>query len=44
MIKFGGMKKWMLVALCLLIVTGAACRSPSGDREYIPGRGWEPVR
>jgi hypothetical protein len=39
------MKKWLMLALCALIFGGAVgCRSASGDREYIPGRGWQPVR
>jgi hypothetical protein len=39
------MKKWGMVLLCALILGGAiGCRSDSGSREYVPGRGWQPVR
>ena len=39
------MKNWLMLALCaLILVTTTACRSTSGSREYIPGRGWVPNR
>jgi hypothetical protein len=37
------MNKWLMVALCALILTGVACQSNSGSREYVPGRGWTPT-
>lgn len=40
-IHLNGMTKWMLLALCAMILTLTACKSPSGSREYIPGRGWK---
>jgi hypothetical protein len=35
------MTKWTILALCALILTATACKSPSGSRQYIPGQGWK---
>jgi hypothetical protein len=32
----------LVVAATLLAVTG--CKSPSGAREYVPGKGWVPLK
>ncbi len=31
---------WLLVAV---LVAASGCRSDSGSREYIPGKGWRPT-
>jgi len=33
----------IVLAIALAVATGACTSSPRGDREFIPGRGWEPV-
>jgi hypothetical protein len=41
------MKKPLLLLLLafVLAATFTACKSsPRGDREFIPGQGWEPVK
>lgn len=34
----------MMLLACLLVGVGAGCKTKRGDREYIPGQGWKPVR
>jgi hypothetical protein len=36
------MSKLCLILLMLAIMVGAGCRSSSGSRDYIPGKGWVP--
>lgn len=33
-----------LLALALATLTSACTTEPRGDREFIPGQGWEPVQ
>jgi hypothetical protein len=33
----------ILVAASLAVLASACTTEPRGDREFIPGRGWEPV-
>lgn len=33
----------VLLLLALALAGGAGCKSPSGDQEFIPGKGWQPV-
>lgn len=39
------MSKICLILLALALILGAAtgCKTESGSREYIPGKGWVPV-
>lgn len=32
-----------LLALALATLTSACTTEPRGDREFIPGKGWQPV-
>ncbi len=34
-------KKLLIVALGALLIVMAGCKSKSGSREYIPGKGWK---
>jgi hypothetical protein len=34
---------WILLLACMAIL-GTGCKSDSGSREYIPGKGWKPTR
>jgi len=37
------MKCWILLLLLLAVLLApTGCRSPSGSREFIPGKGWVP--
>ncbi len=36
------MKSWLLLLLVAVVLVSAGCRSPSGSREFIPGKGWVP--
>ena len=36
------MGKYILVIVMALILAGAGCKTKSGSREYIPGKGWVP--
>jgi hypothetical protein len=39
------MTRVYLLLLLLAVVAGGCCgNKPSGDREFIPGKGWMPVR
>jgi hypothetical protein len=41
--KFGRALKLCLVLLAVMIVAGAGCKTSSGSREFIPGKGWRPT-
>lgn len=32
----------MLLVLAAALIVASGCSSPSGSREYIPGKGWVP--
>jgi hypothetical protein len=34
---------WTVVAAVLLLAGATGCKSSSGSREFIPGKGWRPV-
>jgi hypothetical protein len=36
------MSKIMMILALILMVGAAGCKSSSGSREYIPGKGWVP--
>jgi hypothetical protein len=36
------MKMVLLLFLAAVLVAGAGCKSSSGSREFIPGKGWVP--
>ncbi|HON06901.1 MAG TPA: hypothetical protein PLW02_02245 [Verrucomicrobiota bacterium] len=40
------MKKLIIVLLLFALVAGIStgCKSSSGSREFIPGKGWVPVK
>ena len=35
-------KLCVLIVLLATLVIGAGCKTHSGSREYIPGKGWVP--
>jgi hypothetical protein len=35
-------KLCILIVLLAALVIGAGCKTHSGNREYIPGKGWVP--
>jgi hypothetical protein len=36
------MSKFALLLVLIVALVGAGCASPSGSREFIPGKGWVP--
>ena len=34
----------LILSLLTTLMLATACKSSRGDREFIPGRGWVPVR
>jgi hypothetical protein len=34
---------WLLLLIAVLAFSGTACSTNKGAREFIPGKGWEPV-
>jgi len=36
------MKKVIFVLALVAMLAAAGCKTPSGSREYIPGKGWVP--
>ena len=42
-ITIGGMKKFLLLILLVTAsLMASGCKSHSGSREFIPGKGWVP--
>ncbi len=37
------MSKIVLILLVTGLLVAAGCKSPSGNREYRPGKGWAPI-
>jgi hypothetical protein len=42
LVYFGGMKKVIFVLALVAVLAAAGCKTHSGSREYIPGKGWVP--
>lgn len=38
------MKSVLLIVLTLSMLALTGCKSPSGAREFIPGKGWVPLK
>jgi hypothetical protein len=36
------MAKYLVLLLVAAVLVGAGCKTSSGSREYIPGKGWVP--
>jgi len=36
------MKTWLLLLLAITLLAASGCRTHSGSREFIPGKGWAP--
>ncbi len=34
---------WLLLLIAVLAFSGTACSHNKGAREFIPGKGWQPV-
>jgi len=41
--KFGRALRICLLLLAIVVVAAAGCRTSSGSREFIPGKGWRPT-
>jgi hypothetical protein len=38
-----GMAKYIVLFLVTLLLALSGCSTPSGSREYVPGKGWVPL-
>jgi hypothetical protein len=36
-------KIWMILLLLAVVLAAGGCASESGNREFVPGRGWVPT-